>query len=499
MPASSAFFFFSAHLHPQQPRLPTTTSISVRCITPNTERDPEGGRRNLPAPSSEKPWLQTHNVKMPTAPWMQGPLLLPAEEVLNFSKDRKRKTKREESSVDRSLTDKVRGGRSKGAMRNIVRSITKLQRLTPVDVDGDDGKEAQGIDFSIPLEQQVAGSNGAERKRMVPWGNVVEKVVFPREKKEGVVTTAKRVLPKVVLQRLQEEARNMDKWVKAKKAGVTEIVVDEIKRAWRRRELVMVKFHLPLSSNMVRAREIIEIKTGGLVVWSKRDTLVVYRGSNYQLSPKAFLNSDLTYGCRLSVLSSGISVDKEACPPSNSDEIPNAIFAKSCTEATQALFSNMGWEATSSIESVGETFYEKETNRLLDGLGPRFIDWWWRKPLPVDADLLPEVVPNFKTPLRRCPPRVRPTLSNDELTYLRKLARSLPTHFALGKNRKLHGLSAAIIKLWEKCPIAKIAVKLGCPNTDNERMSYQLKKKLMNAAPNRRSADTEEQVLYYIV
>ncbi|KAE8767915.1 Chloroplastic group IIA intron splicing facilitator CRS1, chloroplastic [Hordeum vulgare] len=72
----------------------------------------------------------------------------------------------------------------------------------------------------------------------------------------------------------------------------------------------------------------------------------------------------------------------------------------------------------------------------MDSLGPRFVDWWWHTPLPVDADLLPEVVPGFKTPFRQCPPGVRPTLEDEELTYVRKLARPLPTHFALGT---LHG------------------------------------------------------------
>ena len=51
----------------------------------------------------------------------------------------------------------------------------------------------------------------------------------------------------------------------------------------------------------------------------------------------------------------------------------------------------------------------------------------------MDADLLPEFVPGFQTPFRQCPPGVRPTLADEELTYLRKLARPLPTHFALGE------------------------------------------------------------------
>ncbi|KAL6007551.1 hypothetical protein ACLOJK_033049 [Asimina triloba] len=125
--------------------------------------------------------------------------------------------------------------------------------------------------------------------------------------------------------------------------------------------------------------------------------------------------------------------------------------------------------------SINGTLYEREGDRLLDGLGPRFVDWWYPKPLPVDADLLPEVVQGFKPPFRLCLPRMRPKLTDDELTYLRKLARPLPTHFVLGRNKKLQGLAAAILKLWEKSIIVKIAVKWGIPNTDNAQMAWELK------------------------
>lgn len=42
-------------------------------------------------------------------------------------------------------------------------------------------------------------------------------------------------------------------------------------------------------------------------------------------------------------------------------------------------------------------------------------------------------------------------------------------------NRGLEGLAAAIVKLWEKSEIAKIAVKRGIQNTNHERMAEQLK------------------------
>ncbi|XP_019160771.1 PREDICTED: exocyst complex component SEC8-like [Ipomoea nil] len=42
-------------------------------------------------------------------------------------------------------------------------------------------------------------------------------------------------------------------------------------------------------------------------------------------------------------------------------------------------------------------------------------------------------------------------------------------------NRELQGLTGAMFKLWEKCHIAKIALKWGVPNTDNEQMASELK------------------------
>lgn len=44
-----------------------------------------------------------------------------------------------------------------------------------------------------------------------------------------------------------------------------------------------------------------------------------------------------------------------------------------------------------------------------------------------------------------------------------------------GKNTKLQGLASAIIKLWAKSHIAKIAVKRGIHGTNNKVMSSELK------------------------
>uniref|UniRef100_F6HSR3 CRM domain-containing protein n=1 Tax=Vitis vinifera TaxID=29760 RepID=F6HSR3_VITVI len=144
---------------------------------------------------------------------------------------------------------------------------------------------------------------------------------------------------------------------------------------------------------------------------------------------------------------------------------------KRCDSSPTGIF----MEEMVDSQPVNGSLYEREADRLLDGLGPRFIDWWRPKPLPVDADLLPEVLPGFRPPFRLSPPQTRSKLTDDELTYLRKLAYALPTHFVLGRNRKLQGLAAAILKLWEKSLIVKIAIKWGIPNTKNEQMANELK------------------------
>jgi hypothetical protein len=51
---------------------------------------------------------------------------------------------------------------------------------------------------------------------------------------------------------------------------------------------------------------------------------------------------------------------------------------------------------------------------------------------------------------------------------------------AAGRNRELHGLARAIVKLWETSAIAKIAIKRGVPNASNDRMAEELKVFLMN-------------------
>lgn len=51
----------------------------------------------------------------------------------------------------------------------------------------------------------------------------------------------------------------MNRCIKARKAGITAEVVEEIKSTWRFQELAMVKIVDPLKRNMHRAHEIAEV------------------------------------------------------------------------------------------------------------------------------------------------------------------------------------------------------------------------------------------------
>ncbi|XP_061338331.1 chloroplastic group IIA intron splicing facilitator CRS1, chloroplastic-like [Gastrolobium bilobum] len=416
-------------------------------------------------------------IKAPTPPWMTGPLLLQPHDLLHFSNpkrfnkglDKLEKHEHEPTDNDKALTAKV--VRGKKVMKKIVQRVENLHR-TQNSAETQMGS-AKVENFGVCLESLKENEEVRSRERM-PWEKD-ESVVPLRMKKEKALTAADLTLDKELLTRLRDEAATMRIWVKVKKAGVTQAVVDEIKRTWRRNELAMVKFDIPLCLNMDRAREIVETKTGGLVVWSKKDALVVYRGCNHQLTSKGSPNIYTGY------------IHSQRKNPYEMNWVESATkgdgyWVKFNRSTSEMLSWNADHKDSISIgiqdmssQPVSGSLYERETDRLLHGLGPRFIDWWMHKPLPVDADLLPEVVPGFKPPFRLCPPHASAKLTDKWLTYLRRLAKPLPTHFVLGRNKGLKGLAAAILKLWEKSLIAKIAIKYGVPNTNNEMMANELK------------------------
>ncbi|XP_051127462.1 chloroplastic group IIA intron splicing facilitator CRS1, chloroplastic [Andrographis paniculata] len=485
------FHFIS--LSPSNFSLISCSSVSASGSNGADSRTVEFDSQDVYTKPSQPNPHSSSRIKAPTAPWMNEPLLVKPNEVVDFSRRRKKKdftTNKNHSSPDVALTGKVGGGRGRIAMKQILKGIEKLQgtlnseeigetqesanfKFAPGDLCGNAdynrrtkldeiSEEAQDdlerSEFNIPFTE-IKSEGGITQW---PWKRN-EKMVIPRVRPEKVVTAAELSLDGVLLDRLKGEAATIKKWVKVKKAGVTQAVVDQVRFIWRNDELALINFDVPLCRNMRRAREIVEMKTGGVVVWRNKDFLAVYRGCNYQAGVNHA--SIIDRNC--------IDNKKSAYSPMNFQNATN-VTREGSVDGSLDEMADGKYCLSERLHTV--SLYEREADRLLDGLGPRFVDWWMSKPLPVDADLLPETVPGFKTPFRLCPPSTRSKLTDAELTYLRKLAHPLPTHFVLGRNWKLQGLAAAIIKMWEKCHIAKIALKWGIPNTDNESMAYELKK-----------------------
>ncbi|GAB4839594.1 hypothetical protein Ancab_029117 [Ancistrocladus abbreviatus] len=303
---------------------------------------------------------------------------------------------------------------------------------------------------------------------LLPWERGEEDGMDSEEEREWrgkkrrtvkAPTLAELTIEDSELRRLRRQGMVLRERINVPKAGVTQAVLEKIHEKWRKTELVRLKFHEALAHDMKTAHEIVERRTGGLVLWRSGSVMVVYRGSNYE-----GLASRLQH------------IDKA------SDQlfVPDVSSADSGKTRNENRASLNGQQSSVSImhqerlENMTEE--EVEYNDLLDGLGPRFVDWWGTGVLPVDGDLLPQTVPDFKPPFRLLPVGMRARLTNAELTNLRKLAKSLPCHFALGRNRNHQGLATAIIKLWEKSLVAKIAVKQGIQNTNNELMAEELKR-----------------------
>lgn len=290
-----------------------------------------------------------------------------------------------------------------------------------------------------------------------------ERVNEERKKRRSKTELAERTIPAHELQRLRNIAlRTMERFEVGVK-GITQELVASVHEKWRDSEVVKFKFGVPLSVHMKKAHQILESKTGGVVIWRSGSSIVLYRGMTYKL-PCVELYKKVNHAEENGVHrsqhvgsgSDGQARVKEIVGTTGSFIQDNAEYLKDMSE-----------------EQLMELC---DLNHLLDELGPRFKDWTGREPLPVDADLLPAVVQGYKTPFRVLPYGLRPCLTNKEMTNFRRLARITAPHFALGRNRELQGLANAMVKLWETSAIAKIAIKRGVPNTCNDRMAEELRK-----------------------
>nr|CAB3453219.1 unnamed protein product [Digitaria exilis] len=165
---------------------------------------------------------------------------------------------------------------------------------------------------------------------------------------------AERTIPEHELRRLRDAALRMQERIKVGPAGVTQDIVESIHKKWQVYEVLKMRFEGPPSLNMKRTHDLLEDRTGGIVIWRSGRSVVLYRGMNYNLR---------------------------------------------------------------CVQSYAES-------------------------AEVDSD----------------------------------------KEVADGRNREHQGLAAAMVKLWEKSTIAKIAIKRGIPNTCNDRMAEEIKVKLYKSS-----------------
>ncbi|KAL2501265.1 CRM-domain containing factor CFM3 [Forsythia ovata] len=326
-------------------------------------------------------------------------------------------------------------------------------------------KDASFVEDSWSISRKFSGKKGSvdvSDSMRLPWkrGND-EEFVKGEKLRKGNTELAEKLTPEPELKRLRNVALRMVERMKVGAAGVTQALVDAIHMKWKEEEVVKLKFEGPPSKNMKRTHEILEARTGGLVIWRSGSSVVLYRGMSYKLE------------CVQSYSRSIQAVTEARSSSGLVDDVTQSIKVKPLSGAAESSRNYTSNYLKNLSEE--ELMDLSELNLLLDELGPRFIDWSGPEPLPVDADLLPAVVPGYRPPFRLLPYGVRQALRNKEMTYFRRTTRKIPPHFALGRNRELQGLAMAMVKLWKKSAIAKIAIKRGVQNTLNERMAEELK------------------------
>ncbi|GMN56733.1 hypothetical protein TIFTF001_025850 [Ficus carica] len=428
---------------------PSFHILKTFCSVRTTEH---GGRSRNPRSnrSGTYPWKdQTPRPKGSSAPWLnKWPPTEPSDRKVAESSGRDRTDRAE--TVGYVARDRGQNAieRIVLRLRNLVTGEEKLGDLLQREwirpdfvLEDDESKD----DVALPWEREEEVRSEEEGMRGL------------RKRRVKAPTLAELTIEDEELRRLRRMGMFLRERISVPKAGVTQAVLQKIHDRWRKEELVRLKFHEELARDMKTAHEIVERRTGGLVLWRSGSVMVVYRGSNYEASPKT----------------QPVNKERDALFIPDVSSAETSTMGSGDSVTSSAVKSEPSVRNPLSVQNMTEE--EAEFNRLLDDLGPRFEEWWGTGVIPVDADLLPPKIPGYKTPFRLLPTGMRSRLTNAEMTNLRKLAKSLPCHFALGRNRNHQGLAAAIIKLWEKSVVAKIAVKQGIQNTNNKLMAEELK------------------------
>ncbi|CAL0306979.1 unnamed protein product [Lupinus luteus] len=341
--------------------------------------------------------------------------------------------------------------------------ISKFGFETETDAAGDNDKPLQSsFDGVVERKEIVKESYTSREEKRVASNYLASQSVRKRSSNTRV---AENSIPEHELRRLRNVAlRTIDRF-QVGVTGISQELVASIHEKWRDNEVVKLKFGSPLSANMRRVHHLLESRTGGVVVWRSGSSIVLYRGMTYKL-PCVELYNKMNHA-KDNTVQPSVHVGNG----SDGQEIVEELFTT--TEPTTPIRDSAEYLKDMNEEELMEL---SDLNNMLDELGPRYKDWTGREPLPVDADLLPAVVPGYKTPFRVLPYGVRHCLGNKVMTKLRRLSRLTAPHFALGRSRELQGLARAMVKLWETSAIAKIAIKRGVAHTRNEIMAEELRK-----------------------
>lgn len=444
-----------------KPFYTTTTTSSLR----TTEHNNNSRVRKTPYNPSKNSGS--------TAPWINKWTPI-NQKVATEKKNQNLKKEEEEEDEDHVEHKYFDGDKGRNSIERIVHRLRNLGVGEEEEEEVDD-EEGGNVGFSGEeklgdLLKKKWGRPDTiieeEGEPVLPWergestsGGVREEGKKLNDRRARAPTLAELTIEDVELRRLRTQGMTLRERINIPKAGVTTVIVEKIHDKWRKSELIRLKFHETLAHDMRTAHEIVERRTGGLVIWRSGSVMVVFRGINYERPT-----------------SRPQSIDVKADTPFVPDI--SSVHDLSVDHGNGAISTSEKIEPVSrnSVPAENLTEEEVEYNSLLDGMGPRFVDWWGTGWLPIDADLLPPTIPGYKTPFRLLPTGMRSRLTNAEMTNLRKVAKSLPSHFALGRNRNHQGLASAIVKLWEKSLVAKIAVKRGIQNTNNKLMAEELKR-----------------------
>ncbi|KAF8688815.1 hypothetical protein HU200_042144 [Digitaria exilis] len=183
---------------------------------------------------------------------------------------------------------------------------------------------------------------------------------------------AERTIPEHELRRLRDAALRMQERIKVGPAGVTQDIVESIHKKWQVYEVLKMRFEGPPSLNMKRTHDLLEDRTGGIVIWRSGRSVVLYRGMNYNLR------------CVQSYAESAeVDSDKEVAD-GNSAVLIFGSHTLQKSRVNGVKHSTSGGNFSLELEA-NEAF---DIDSFLDQLGPRYKDWSDRGPSPVDADFL---------------------------------------------------------------------------------------------------------------